>query len=75
MNLQEFEWACSLREPVAIALTDEDFRQLKDALPAQPTEWNREAMTYRGRPITHTRWRLSYLVEDTPEGPLIHVVR
>jgi hypothetical protein len=74
MNIESFAQMCNSCEPVAIVLREDDFDQLGAALPRSHGEWNRVAMTYRGRPIVRTRWRLSYIVQDTPDGPLIHAI-
>lgn len=77
MNLTNFAQTCELRKPVAIVLCDADYYQLQRALDAlnAPFGWDRERMQYRGHPILMSEHgRQSYIVEDTPEGPLIHFV-
>lgn len=73
MNLESFVWTCQAKNPVVIVLRPEDYEELAAALPKTPGEWNREKMTFRGAPIVRGEWR-SYIVEDAPEMPLIHVV-
>jgi hypothetical protein len=74
MNIDFFVSACESRQPVAIVLHREDYEQLKEALPDTPGDWNKREMTYRGAPIAPARFFSSYIIEDTPDGPMIHMV-
>lgn len=74
MDLKSFELAVQSRRTAAIVLQRADYEQLVRALPEQPGDWNKERMQYRGAQIVPTEFSHSYIVEDSPEGPLIHFV-
>lgn len=76
MNLENFVQACHSRRPVAIVLQNRDYHQLVDAFPDTGVmpDWNKREMLYRGAPIARGVFFNSYIIEDTPDGPLIHMV-
>ena len=78
MNIKNFVLACQMRRFVAIVLDRDDFEQLRQAMraagPDIGPDWNVEQMRYRGAPIERSEWGRSYLIEDTPDGPMIHML-
>lgn len=74
MDMLGFLHVCEAHRPIVIALREDDYHQLHDALPAtHSSDWNRDLMQYRGCPIVRSGFR-SYIVEDTPDGPLCYML-
>lgn len=79
MKISDLMVACEAHPPAAILLAPDDYSTVRAFVErATQGDWlltDRGAVTYRGKPIVPSRYgRRSYLVEDTPEGPLIHEI-
>ena len=53
----------------------EDVRRFMASTVYAHGNWDRERLSYRGAPFVRTEFSDSYVIEDTPDGPMVHMLR